>query len=283
MNQAERPMVTEDEVKAFQRDGCVCLRGIFDETWVMRLQEAVERVKKNPGPLSDQYMPHEAGDFFADKFMWTFDPDFRAFVLESPAPGVIGSLMGATKVNIFYDHLLVKEPGTVSATPWHQDNNFWPLKGKQLANIWLPLDRVDLDNGTLEFVRGSHLWTDRPYTRGHAWGDTNNPPYEVDDPDAIEVDDTEPFPDIENNRGNYDIVSWDLEPGDCLAFYAMTLHYSPPNLTQRRRRALATRWTGDDMRWLKTRKMLQLIRDPGLKTGDKLDCELFPVVWQQAG
>ena len=27
--------------------------------------------------------------------------------------------------------------------------------------------------------------------------------------------------------------------------------------------------------------MLQMIRDPGLEDGDRVDCDLFPVVWRK--
>ena len=63
----------------------------------------------------------------------------------------------------------------------------------------------------------------------------------------------------------------------------MTLHYAPPNLTDGRRRALSTRWLGDDVRFHLKRKMLQMIRDPGLTDGQMPDCELFPTIWRRAG
>ena len=44
--------------------------------------------------------------------------------------------------------------------------------------------------------------------------------------------DYEPMIDIEGNRDDHDIVSWDMAPGDLIAFHAMTLHgsgrQSPP-------------------------------------------------------
>jgi hypothetical protein len=47
-------------------------------------------------------------------------------------------------------------------------------------------------------------------------------------------------------------------------------------------RTLATRWTGDDIRYAVKRKLATLLRDPGLVPGDAMDCELFPVVWRAA-
>lgn len=64
-----------------------------------------------------------------------------------PWPGVVPPLLTpeaytrssmderANKVNIFYDQLLIKEPGTVKRTPWHYDMPYWPLVGWQVCTI----------------------------------------------------------------------------------------------------------------------------------------------------
>jgi ectoine hydroxylase-related dioxygenase (phytanoyl-CoA dioxygenase family) len=191
--------------------------------------------------------------------------------------------MRARKVNFFYDHLLVKEPGTEAPTGWHQDQNYWPFSGRDICSIWAPLDAVDRHNGTLEFVAGSHRWHDRPMTRKPLFGRRPGQPQDLADADAAAVDDGPPQPDIEADRGAYRILCWDLEPGDAVAFTGMTLHYASANPGRGRRRALSTRWLGDDIRFLRKQRMLQMIREPGLRTGDAVDCELFPAVWQRDG
>ena len=279
---ASAEIVTDDDVMTYARDGVVCLRGLMDEAWVDRMRSAVDRVTHRPGPMRETYYPDAPGQFFSEKFLWTFDPDFRAYVFESLAAATVGRLMRATRINLFYDHLLVKEPGTTSPTQWHQDRNFWPFDGTQICSVWFPLDSVDLSNGTLEFVRGSHAWSDRPMTRVPLFGNRAGEPQDVADEAAAAIDDEPPQPDIESDRGKYDIVSWALEPGDVVVFSALTLHYAPANPTAGRRRALSSRWLGDDVRYRRRRKMLQLIRDPGLADGQEVDCELFPAVWRQA-
>ncbi len=261
-------LVSGADVDAFARDGVVCIRGLLDAAWVARMIGAIDRIEHNPGPFRECYSPGDTGTFFSEKFMWTFDPDFRAFVFDSPAAEVAGRLMGATKINVFYDHLMVKEPGEVSPTPWHQDLNYWPAEGWQICSMWVAFDTVDLNNGGLEFVRGSHR------------GKTRYQPFDFRGDGALETDEFAPLPDIESHREDHDIVSWDLEPGDAVVFHALVLHGARSNATaDRRRRALSTRWAGDDMRYIQRKKMIRLLREPGLAPGDPLDCELFPVVW----
>ena len=42
------------------------------------------------------------------------------------------------------------------ATPWHQDNPYYFVEGKQTISFWSPLDQVS--DATLRCVAGSHHW-----------------------------------------------------------------------------------------------------------------------------
>jgi ectoine hydroxylase-related dioxygenase (phytanoyl-CoA dioxygenase family) len=262
--------LSADAIAAYARDGVVRVRNLLNAAWVERMRAAVDRVEKNPGRFRERYAPDGPGHFLSDKFMWTRDPDFRAYAFDSPAPWVAGQLMQASKVNLFYDHLMIKEPGTTSPTPWHQDLNYWPAEGDQICSIWLALDRVGLDNGGMEFVLGSHR-SGRRYR-----------PFDFRGTTAVETDEFEPLPDVDSHRQDFEIGSFDLEPGDAVVFHALMLHGAPGNNSTRRRRALSVRFTGEDARFVQRKKMITLLRDPGLKPGDPLDSELFPVVWRRA-
>ena len=41
------------------------------------------------------------------------------------------------------------------ATPWHTDKLYWPNQRPKLS-VWIPLDDVSADNGTLTVIPGSH-------------------------------------------------------------------------------------------------------------------------------
>ena len=89
------------------------------------------------------------------------------------------------------------------------------------------------------------------------------------------------MPNIEAAREDYDIVTFSLEPGDCLIFQAMITHGAPGNTSAGRRRAYSTRWCGDDARYrVRDGQVAIPTSDPGLKDGDEMDCDDFPLVWQ---
>ena len=59
---------------------------------------------------------------------------------QSPAPEAAAQLMQSDQVQFFHDHILVKEPGTAKATPWHQDAPYYFVDGKQTISFWIPID-----------------------------------------------------------------------------------------------------------------------------------------------
>ncbi len=259
---------TAYEIAEYRQNGVVKLRGVIPIEWVEYLRPAVDEAMANPGPQAEEYAK-EGGRFFGELDVSRRLPQFRDFVHESPAAGLMGAIFGSEKVNFFYDQLLVKEPGTSERTPWHQDQPYWAVTGRQVASIWLPLDPVSKESA-LSYVKGSHLWGE------------HNPHHFVDNTPYANTHLPE-LPDIDANVENFEILGWDLEPGDCLVFQAMIVHGSAGNLSStNRRRAWATRWTGDDARYT-TRRGEQgyPLTAPGLKDGALMDCDTFPVVWRR--
>jgi ectoine hydroxylase-related dioxygenase (phytanoyl-CoA dioxygenase family) len=88
------------------------------------------------------------------------------------------------------------------------------------------------------------------------------------------------IPDIEVMRDSLQLIQYELEPGDCTVHHALLVHAEPGNtLAARRRRAVVTRWTGDDVRYAPKPKIQPLIRQPNISAGAPLDSDLRPVVW----
>jgi ectoine hydroxylase-related dioxygenase (phytanoyl-CoA dioxygenase family) len=265
------PAIIAADVATYERDGVVCLRGQFDEIWVERMRAAVERDLASPGPNATNFAEGSTpGTFFGDMFMWRHDPAFRAVAFDSPAAGIAACLMRSNSADFFYDQLFVKEPGTAHPTPWHQDQPYWPVKGWQIASVWIALDRTDHSNGAVEFVAGSHRWgvnfRPTPFRKGHEIKFTSS--------DLVQI------PDIDAERDRHDIKWWEMEAGDCLVFHAMIVHGAPGNLTPgARRRGLALRYTGDDVRYDPCPGTFQFPHRPDLAPGAPMTCEIFPRAW----
>ena len=157
--------VTDDEIETFDRDGVVCLRGIIPPAWITRMEAAVEIAigHHTTTDLSDLARglgapASEPGRFVAGVDHWRELDDFRAFACDSPLPAIAAALMRATKVNLYEDSLLVKEPGTVEPTKLHQDLAYFHVEGRQVCTAWCPLDPASRATGAVGYVRGSHRW-----------------------------------------------------------------------------------------------------------------------------
>ncbi|WP_425403961.1 phytanoyl-CoA dioxygenase family protein [Hwanghaeella sp.] len=260
--------ISDADITAYEQDGVVCLRGVFSTEWIDLMRGAVEDAMAAPGPFAEDYAdPASGGRFFGDLDVWKRHAAFRKFVLESPAAEVAGGIMRSGTSTFFYDQLLVKEGGTAERTPWHQDQPYWAVSGRQVASLWVPFDPVPKDV-SVEYVAGSHLW------QAHN-------PYHFSDGTPYEGTDLPPLPEIEGNRGDYRILSFALEPGDCLVFQAMVVHGAPGNPYKSRRRALATRWLGDDARVFKRKGEVAIpTTDPGFAHGERYRGEDYPTVWR---
>ncbi len=263
--------ITDETVAAYRRDGVVPLYGLFSEDWIELLREGTEEAMSEPGPTSKNYAPEGKGKFFTDHFMYRRIEAFRKFTFESPAAEAAAKLMGSKKANLFDEHLLVKEPGTENPTYWHQDHPYFEVAGEHIVSLWIPLDPASKETGVMKGVRGSHLWgkTYQPIRIG--LGDLVEEAEKYDGP----------APDVEAEPDKYEVVSWDLQPGDCVAFHAALLHGAYANLSpQVRRRALAVRFAGDDAVW-QPREYIPSVPDtPDLTPGGPLDSDQYPVVWR---
>jgi len=264
-----RPL-SRDEIDSFRRDGIVCLRGLFDWQWIEMLRELIERDIASPsGMVKDINAPDSEGMFFGDTFVWQHVPGFDRFVFDSPAAPIAAAAMGAGKVNLIFDQVLVKEPGSTTPTLWHQDAPYWPVAGDQIATLWLALDPVTADTGAVEYVKGSHRWGQR--FRAVSFS-----------PQESYKEDLPPVPDIAAERDRYDLVSFEMAPGDCTLHHGLTVHGAPGNSSSNvRRRAYLTRWAGDDVTYNPRPNLQRMLRDPGIAPGATLDCDLFPQVWRR--
>jgi ectoine hydroxylase-related dioxygenase (phytanoyl-CoA dioxygenase family) len=252
----------------YARDGVVVVRGAFRD-WVETLRSGFERNLAAPGPFAIENVGSgEGGRFFEDYCNWQRIPEFKDFILNSPAAEIAGRIMGAQSAQIFHEHILVKEPGTAKPTPWHQDMPYYCVTGRQTASYWIPLDPVTETN-TLRALKTSHLWP--KLVRPKRWASNENFYASEDDfMDMPAIGDADPR-----------ILFSALEPGDAIIFDFHCVHGAPGNVGTSRRRAFSARYVGDDVTFLE-RPGRTSPPFPGInqQSGERLREDWFPVVWR---
>ncbi|WP_050931540.1 phytanoyl-CoA dioxygenase family protein [Aestuariivita boseongensis] len=226
--------VSQELIDTYQREGVVCIRGLFADH-VDELRAGVQANMDAPGPYaSENKKAGETGRFFDDYCNWQRIPEFAEVIRDPAITDAAAALMGCDRVQMFHDHVLVKEPGTSMATPWHSDGPYYFVEGAQTISFWVPLDPVR--EASLRCVAGSHRWEkDVLPTR---WAAET----------AFFEGDYMPVPDPEAE--GMEIREWEMEPGDAVAFHFRTLHGARGNTSASRRRAFSLRLVGEDARYV---------------------------------
>lgn len=252
--------LSDEQVTSYRQDGVILIKGLLDTEWVERIRIAIDQVLESVASGAEtRKMVH----------VWRDDETFWQLSAQSAAPRLAGEATGAAEIRLLFDHLLVKEPNTAqSATLWHHDLPYWPIRGECICTLWIPLDSVTMANGAVEYARGSHLDPQlyRPaLPPASLWGQAADLP---------------PVPDIEGHRAEYDIIHFDTAPGDCLLHHSRILHGSPPNKSaNNRRRAIAIRYVGEDTRFVGGGAGAPIMGDQ--RIGSPLNNAEHPVVWRR--
>jgi ectoine hydroxylase-related dioxygenase (phytanoyl-CoA dioxygenase family) len=273
MSMATTGRVTEEDIEAFQRDGAVCLRGLLSARDVDVLRAGIDANLAQPSPRAKvASRPEDPGWFIEDFCNWPENEHYRRFIFESPIAEAAGRLMRSTTSRLNHDHMLTKEPGTRQKTPWHQDQPYYNIEGRQNCSLWIPVDPVSRAS-TLQFVAGSHLG---PWLMPRSFMEQQAKWF----PDGA----LQEIPDIDGEPGKHRILGWEVEPGDVVCFHMLTLHAAAGVEAGRRRRVFSVRFTGDDVRHA-PRAWTTSPPFPGLEqrlpAGAPMEDELFPALWRQ--
>ncbi len=253
----------------FARDGAVVIRGALSADEIALLTRGVEINLAQPGPLAAVASnADDPGRFFEDFCNWQRINEYEHILRDSALPTLAAALMKSTTARIYHDHLLVKEAGTRQPTPWHQDQPYYNVDGRQNVSFWIPVDPVPRET-TLEFLASSHDGTwymPRTFmSKQTKWF-----------PEGALAD----IPDMTLAENQQRVIGWALEPGDLVAFHMLTLHAASGSAT--RRRVFSARYLGDDIvhaprAWRTSPEFEGLSK--ALHAGVAMDHELFPLVF----
>ena len=265
-------LVSDEDVAAFAREGAICVRGLLASAEVARLREGIDRNLRSLSPRAKQASaPTDPGRFIEDFCCWRENEEYRDVIFNSAAAEVAARLTHSSAIRLYHDHMLTKEPGTTQRTPWHQDQPYYNIEGRQNCSFWIPVDPVSRA-ATLELVAGSHLG---PWLMPRSFMDDQAKWF----PEGSLAD----LPNIDAQRDQHKILGWALEPGDAVAFQMLTLHASAGVEAGRRRRVFSLRLLGDDIRHA-PRRWVTSPEFPGLAAqlpaGAALEHPLFPVLWR---
>jgi len=158
---------------------------------------------------------------------------FRKLIYNDRVLDIAEDLIGPN-VQLFHDQALFKPARQGGPVFWHQDNGYWKCAPANLISCWLTLDDVDLHNGAMQVIPGSHLH-----------------PLEHEKSKSTDI-----LFDIESRVDSSKAMVIDLPAGGAMFHHCQTLHYTGPNTTDRQRRAFVIHFMPPGTRFLRTGEYL---------------------------
>jgi hypothetical protein len=221
--------ISDAQVAAFWRDGFTSIDRITTDAEVEWLRELfdqlfTERRGAFPGGYFDLARPYEAdGEDDLPQILFPEQrfPELRRSQLYRNARLVSAALLGVAPDEVSpWGHMINKPPRHGAEIPWHQDEAYWdPALDYRAVGTWLPLDDVDLANGCMCFLPGSHTGEVLPHR------------HIDDDPTVHGL--------VTDHADPTGMVPVPLRAGGATFHHPRTLHHTPPNATDRSRRAVA--------------------------------------------
>ena len=209
---------TPTQRQAYEQDGFVLLRSLFDPEEVALMRSAMEQ---DPAIRDNLYERKDAQGKSTRIALWN-EPGDSVYGLAARSERVVDTLQDMLGCEVYHYHskLTAKEPFDGGAWEWHQDYGYWYHNGclfPHMASVMVALDRANRDNGCLQVIRGSH----RVGRVNHSTG-----PGEQVGADLERV---------EQMLARMELVYAEMEPGDGLFFHSNVMHRSDQNRSANRR------------------------------------------------
>jgi ectoine hydroxylase-related dioxygenase (phytanoyl-CoA dioxygenase family) len=243
--------VTADQVAQYQRDGAILIKGVLTPEELDLLERGVEEAHTAPGERFTRVQsPNGEGETLLEMFPSLHCPSLAKLLATGRVAELAGRLMAVSSAQLVLDQTFYKAAGYINPTPWHQDTPFLRVRGHDMARVWLSAD-VSPRDLTLQVVRGSHRWnvvynTTTPQSARVVTTDEGAEfTFEGMGNDALPV-----APDVARYRDSFDILSWNVEPGDALVFNGNILHGADGRAHHpSARRAFTSMWGGPELRY----------------------------------
>lgn len=192
----------------YSRDGYIFPLRVMSEEDALAIRRRLEAEEESNGPIHYVVKPYLLMD-------WIYDLVTRDEIL-NPVKEILGPDL------LLWDcEFIIKEPHSPKIVEWHQDLLYFGLDSDRLVTVWLAISPVNLQNGCMQFIPGSH---------DHGL----DPHRETKNPNSVLARGQELIGEIDLSK----TVDVELHPGEISIHHGATYHASGPNESDDRRIAL---------------------------------------------
>jgi ectoine hydroxylase-related dioxygenase (phytanoyl-CoA dioxygenase family) len=256
--------LTDEQITRFREDGFIRLPKVLSAAVLAHYEPEITRYTLENNAQADVPLAERStyGKAFIQVMnVWVNNATVREVTFSKRLAGIAAGLLGTRGVRIYHDQALYKEAGG-GFTPWHADQQYWPMSSSLSVTAWIPLQAVPEAMGPLCFGRGSHV---KRIGRDLEISDESEQRIceELRREKVVEV--YEPF-----------------ALGDVSFHYGWTLHRAGPNTTETPRKVYTIIYMDEAMKLAEPRNDNQR-RDwqtwsPSSRVGETMADELNPVI-----
>src|SRR6476659_7752127 len=257
----------EAAVRRFREDGFIRLSNVLSAETLAQYTPEINRMVDEGNRLKD--IPFEKRTLYDQAFvqvmnLWTRNERVRELAFSKRLGRIAAELMGTRGVRMWHDQALYKEPSG-GFTPWHVDQQYWPMSNPNSITAWIPLQPVPIEMGPLCFGRGSQ--------RKRIGRDL-----EISAESEQQIRE-------EVRKEKIDEVQEPFELGDVSFHLGWTLHRAGPNKTTGPRRVFTIIYMDIDMRLARpTNKNQQLDWEtwtPSTNVGEIMADPINPILYER--
>lgn len=220
--------VDDVAIRRYKRDGFLIADRVFTDQEVADAKQEISDIIQGKiegpkvqfeGKLNDLHTPEER-ELAVRKIHDFVDyaPALRKIAFHLGVQNVLSRIFGE-EAKLLDSQGLIKPPRGGVEKPWHQDMAYGSLDyRKEIAGIWVALDEAGIDNGCMHVIPGTHVKGCIPHYAVRDWQICDS---------HVDV--------------SGDVVA-PLKPGGVLFFSGLLVHGTPPNLSEKRRRAVQFRY-----------------------------------------
>jgi phytanoyl-CoA hydroxylase len=226
----EMGLLGTDEIAQYRRDGYVVVRNLLGPRNISACVQALSDLATGRVPARETKLMYETGvnpEKFSPEQRELGIRKYMDFCVDAPVLGaaamsrrlhlVLDQLLGQGRV-LMQEMALVKPPRIGSEKPWHQDAAYFRVTDPgMVVGVWIALDDALQMNGCMEVVPGSHLDGAVPHMHENDFNRCRIVPAKLRVRDRVAIE---------------------MQPGDALLFHSLLHHFTAPNKSDLRRRAI---------------------------------------------
>ncbi|TWU30361.1 phytanoyl-CoA dioxygenase family protein [Bythopirellula polymerisocia] len=258
--------LNDQQLADFQRDGFITNVPLLSGAQCDALCEELEEFFQPGHEGSELWYEYHSNEsttpetaLFHALGAWRLRPGFHDLLWNLAFVESSRQLLNAAP-RFWHDQLFCKPAHHGGVVAWHQDYSYWTrTEPMQHLTCWIPLDDCDKDNGSIQYVAGSHRWKLLPRTE--LAGDMEG---------IREVLDDEQWEALSNPT----VVT--AKRGHATFHHPLMVHGSQGNSSARPRRVTVVNLVADGVCSVSDEPLLEGV--PAIPLGEPLDGQFFPLL-----